>query len=92
MSNNQLAFIFPGQGSQTVGMIEEFADETIVKQTFEEGSDALGYDLWQLVSKGPAESLNETHRTQPALMAVSTALWRLWQQDNEIQNLLLGIV
>jgi [acyl-carrier-protein] S-malonyltransferase len=82
MSNPHLAFIFPGQGSQSVGMIEEFTDDVIVKQTFEEASDALGYDLWQLISQGPAESLNETHRTQPALMAVSTALWRLWQQSN----------
>jgi [acyl-carrier-protein] S-malonyltransferase len=90
MSNPHLAFIFPGQGSQTVGMIEEFADDTIVKQTFEEAADALGYDLWQLISQGPAESLNETHCTQPALMAVSTALWRLWQQENNMPEFVAG--
>ena len=90
MSNTQLAFVFPGQGSQTVGMIEEFANETVIKQTFEEASDALGYDLWQLISEGPAESLNETHRTQPALMALTTALWRLWLQDNAKPEFVAG--
>ncbi len=90
MPNPQLAFIFPGQGSQTVGMISDHADETIVKQTFEEASDALGYDLWQLIAQGPTESLNETHRTQPALMAVSTALWRLWQQENVLPEFVAG--
>jgi len=90
MSNSQLAFVFPGQGSQAVGMLEDFSDETIIKQTFEEASDALGYNLGQLIAEGPVESLNETHRTQPALLAVSTALWRLWNQNNDQPEFVAG--
>lgn len=81
MSNSPLAFIFPGQGSQAVGMLEDFADNAILKQTFEEASDTLGYDLWQLANQGPVESLNQTHQTQPALLTASTALWRIWQEQ-----------
>lgn len=73
------AFIFPGQGSQKLTMLSEFADELIVTQTFQEASGALGYDLWELIQQGPAERLNETDVTQPALLASSVALWRLWQ-------------
>ena len=76
MSDSNFAFVFPGQGSQSVGMLAEFADDQVVKQTYEEASDALGYDMWQMTAEGPAESLNETHRTQPALLTASTALWR----------------
>lgn len=85
MSENKTAFVFPGQGSQSVGMMTDFADESTVKQTFEEASEVLGYDMWSLVSDGPAESLNETHRTQPALLTVSTALWRLWVEKENPQ-------
>jgi [acyl-carrier-protein] S-malonyltransferase len=60
-------------------MLAEFGDEILVRQTFQEASGALGYDLWQLVQEGPAEALNETDKTQPALLAASVALWRLWQ-------------
>jgi len=74
---NNLAFVFPGQGSQAVSMLSDFADESIVQNTFKEASDALGYDMWQLVSEGPAEKLNQTHYTQPALLTASVALWRL---------------
>ena len=64
----QFAFVFPGQGSQTVGMLTELAATyPLVEETFREASDALGYDLWQLVSQGPAEELNKTWQTQPAL-------------------------
>lgn len=76
--SQSIAFVFPGQGSQAVGMLADFADSSIVKQTFDQASAALGYDLWTLVSQGPESSLGETHRTQPALLAASTALWRLW--------------
>ncbi|TQV87388.1 ACP S-malonyltransferase [Aliikangiella coralliicola] len=90
MSKSQVAFVFPGQGSQVVGMLSEFAEDAIVKQTFEEASDSLGYDMWQLVSQGPAEKLNETEKTQPALLTASTALWRLWLQNNETPSVVAG--
>ena len=79
-SNSALAMVFPGQGSQAVGMLGELsASHAAVGDTFAEAADALGYDLWSLVSDGPAEELNQTHRTQPALLASSVALWRVWQ-------------
>lgn len=73
------AFVFPGQGSQKLGMLADFGDEILVRQTFQEASGALGYDLWKLIQEGPAEELNQTDKTQPALLASSVALWRLWQ-------------
>ncbi|MGI5309677.1 ACP S-malonyltransferase [Rheinheimera sp. WS51] len=79
----KLAIVFPGQGSQSVGMLAElYQQHDIVKQTFSEASAALGYDLWALVTNGPEADLNETHRTQPALLTASVAVWRLWQQQN----------
>lgn len=77
----KLAIVFPGQGSQSVGMLSELYQHDIVKTTFAEASAALGYDLWALVANGPDTDLNETHRTQPALLTVSVAVWRLWQQQ-----------
>lgn len=77
----QFAMVFPGQGSQTVGMLASLAaDNPIIEQTFQDASDALGYDLWSLTQNGPAEELNKTWQTQPALLTASVALWRLWQQ------------
>ena len=74
------AFIFPGQGSQSVGMLSAAAEAwPIINKTFDEASNALGYDLWQLCQKGPAEELNQTMVTQPALLTASVALWRQWQ-------------
>ncbi len=74
-------FVFPGQGSQQVGMLAELAlDNEIIEQTFAQASSVLGYDLWQLVQQGPAEMLNQTDRTQPALLCAGVALWRLWLQ------------
>ncbi|MBB1269456.1 ACP S-malonyltransferase [Shewanella sp. SR44-3] len=71
------AFVFPGQGSQAVGMLAELAQaEPIIKNTFIEASDALGYDLWALVQAGPSDTLNETDKTQPALLTASVAIWR----------------
>jgi [acyl-carrier-protein] S-malonyltransferase len=87
MSDQTFAFVFPGQGSQAVTMLADFADEVLVQETFAEASEVLGYDLWKLVSEGPAEQLNETHRTQPALLAVSTALWRLWRDNSTVTPL-----
>lgn len=79
--NNQLAFIFPGQGSQQVGMLAEVAQKwPSVLQTFASASEALGYDLWQMVQAGPQEQLNLTEHAQPALLASSYALWQVWQQ------------
>lgn len=81
--NNKLAIVFPGQGSQSVGMLAElYQHYPIVQDTFSEASAALGYDLWALVVEGPEADLNETHRTQPALLTASVAVWRLWQQQN----------
>ncbi|MDW6001332.1 ACP S-malonyltransferase [Vibrio mangrovi] len=77
---SKFAIVFPGQGSQTVGMLAELGEQyEVVQQTFAEASDALGYDLWSLVQNGPADDLNQTFRTQPALLASSVAIWRVWQ-------------
>ncbi|CAE6896648.1 COG0331 (acyl-carrier-protein) S-malonyltransferase [Vibrio sp. B1ASS3] len=78
---SKFAIVFPGQGSQAVGMLADLGEQyDVVKQTFAEASDALGYDLWALVQNGPAEDLNQTFRTQPALLASSVAIWRVWQE------------
>ncbi|KGK21169.1 ACP S-malonyltransferase [Vibrio navarrensis] len=78
---SRFAIVFPGQGSQAVGMLAELGEQyDIVKETFAQASEALGYDLWSLVQNGPAEDLNQTFRTQPALLASSVAIWRIWQQ------------
>lgn len=80
--SKKIALVFPGQGSQTVGMLNELYQEfSVVRDTFAEASSVLGYDLWQLVANGPEEALNETHRTQPALLTASVAVWRVWQQQ-----------
>ena len=77
----RFAMVFPGQGSQTVGMLAELAsDYPIVQETFKQASEVLGYDLWQLVQEGPAEELNKTWQTQPALLTASVAVYRVWQQ------------
>lgn len=81
---NKLAFVFPGQGSQTVAMLSDFVENSIVQATFTEASKALGYDLWQLVAQGPAEKLNQTNFTQPALLTASVALWRVWQAESDV--------
>ena len=77
---NNVAFVFPGQGSQTVGMLAEAAAaHSVVGETFAEAADALGYDLWAVVQNGPQERLNLTETTQPALLTCSAALWRAWR-------------
>lgn len=87
----QFAMVFPGQGSQTVGMLADLAaDNPVIEQTFQEASDTLGYDLWALTQNGPAEELNKTWQTQPALLAASVALWRLWQQKGGRAPVLLA--
>lgn len=75
----ETAAIFPGQGSQSVGMLSELAAAfPIVRETFDEASDALGRDLWALVAEGPAEELDRTEWTQPAMLAGDVAVWRAW--------------
>lgn len=76
-----LAFVFPGQGSQSVGMLAALADHSpIVRATFDEASSVLGYDLWDLCQNGPEELLNSTERTQPAMVAAGVATFRLWTE------------
>ncbi len=78
-----LAFVFPGQGSQAVGMLAELAaDHPQIGDTFAEAAEALGYDLWQLCQNGPEAELNRTDRTQPAILAASVALWRVWEANS----------
>ncbi|MEZ8193745.1 ACP S-malonyltransferase [Vibrio cortegadensis] len=78
---SKFAIVFPGQGSQALGMLADLGEKyDVVKQTFSEASDVLGYDLWALIQDGPVENLNETFRTQPALLAASVAIWRVWQE------------
>ena len=75
------AFLFPGQGSQSVGMMSALADEfSQVKSTFDQASAVLGYDLWAIVANGPPEDLNKTEVTQPAMLVSGIASWRIWQE------------
>lgn len=89
---SQFAVVFPGQGSQSVGMLSALAESfPIVKQTFAQASDALSYDLWNLVQQGPESELNKTWQTQPALLAASVAIWRVWQQQGgKIPSIVAG--
>lgn len=75
------AFVFPGQGSQSVGMLAQLASaEPLVQETFAEASAVLGYDLWQLCQQGPEELLGATMRTQPAMLTAGVATWRVWRK------------
>src|SRR5262245_49251100 len=85
MSENTIAFVFPGQGSQQVGMLAAAYEQfSAVKDTFTQASQALGYDIWGLVQNGPADALNLTETTQPVLLTSSVALWRAWQDQSDI--------
>lgn len=86
----KLAFIFPGQGSQSVGMMQGWGDRAEVRTTFAEASDALGEDLWRLVTDGPADRLNQTLHTQPAMLAADIAVWRVWQAAGDATPALLA--
>ncbi|MCG7539570.1 ACP S-malonyltransferase [Pseudoalteromonas sp. A22] len=89
--SQKIALFFPGQGSQSVGMLSELlASSDIVKATFAEASEALGYDLAELVLNGPEEELNQTHRTQPALLTASVAIFRAWQEKGVEAELTLA--
>ncbi len=89
---NDLAFVFPGQGSQSVGMLADMAKHfPLVQETFNQASDILGYDLWSLTQKGPEEELNKTIVTQPALLVASYAIWKIWLQlDGNIPAYVAG--
>jgi [acyl-carrier-protein] S-malonyltransferase len=87
----KLAFVFPGQGSQAVGMMNALAEAyPVVKQTFAEASQALGYDLWETVANGPEEKLNQTQVTQPAMLAAGVAVWRAWQAAHGPQPVVMA--
>ncbi|MSP52734.1 MAG: [acyl-carrier-protein] S-malonyltransferase [Gammaproteobacteria bacterium] len=87
----KFGFVFPGQGSQHVGMLAEFADQyPIVFQTFNQASEILGFDLWEIAANGPQEKLNQTDLTQPALLATSVAIWRIWQAQKAPQPALFA--
>jgi [acyl-carrier-protein] S-malonyltransferase len=78
---NHSAFVFPGQGSQSVGMMAGFGDAPIIKQTFSEASELLHLDLWKMVIEGPAEDLAQTVNTQPLMLTAGIAAWRLWRSQ-----------
>ena len=91
MDTQQLALVFPGQGSQKVGMLAELGESfSIVKNTFAEASDALGYDMWDLVQNGEQAQLNLTETTQPVLLTASVAVWRLWGEQGGLRPSLLA--
>jgi [acyl-carrier-protein] S-malonyltransferase len=84
--DNNLAFVFPGQGSQAVGMLAELATaHPEVEATFRTASEVLGLDLWALTQEGPAERLNQTRNTQPAMLAAGVAAWRVWCKLSEVR-------
>lgn len=89
-TNEQLAILFPGQGSQKVGMLGDYENSEILQSTFGEASEALGYDVWATVKEGPQEKLNLTEITQPVLLTCSIALWRIWQDKNGATPALLA--
>jgi [acyl-carrier-protein] S-malonyltransferase len=91
-TSQHLAFVFPGQGSQVKGMLLDLSNDfKVITETFQAGSDALGYSLWDLIQDDIADRLNKTEYTQPALLAASVALWRTWEQlDLPMPSIMAG--
>lgn len=82
----KIGIVFPGQGSQSVGMLNEIASQyPVIQNTFKEASDAVGKDLWKLVSEGPEDEINQTENTQPIMLSAGVALWRLWLEKGGIK-------
>jgi [acyl-carrier-protein] S-malonyltransferase len=81
----KFAFVFPGQGSQSLGMMAAYGDSPVIRATFDEASQSLGRDLWQLVAEGPAEALSQTVNTQPLMLTAGIAVWRLWNEMGGMQ-------
>jgi len=86
----KFAFVFPGQGSQSLGMMNAYGDAPVLRETFAEASEVLGFDLWDLVSSGSAEALNQTVNTQPAMLAAGVAVYRHWRQRGGAQPALMA--
>lgn len=88
---NSYAIVFPGQGSQSLGMLASIANHySEIKETYDHASEVLGYDLWQLTQEGPVEKLDQTIHTQPAILAGSYALWRIIKKRFELPNVFAG--
>ena len=84
--NYNLAFVYPGQGSQSIGMLSELAATyPVVKETFEQASEVLGFDLWKMTQEGSVEELNQTHNTQPAMLTAGVSVWRVWTQQTSLE-------
>ena len=91
MTASNLAFAFPGQGSQSLNMLADLASEfSSVEETFAEASQAVGMNLWTLAQDGPEDALNRTENTQPALLAAGVAVWRVWQELDGPQPIVLA--
>jgi len=91
MSNDKVAFVFPGQGSQKVGMLAEaYTEFDVVRQTFAEAADTLGYDMWGLIQNGEQKALNLTETTQPVLLTSSVALWRAWVEQGGVRPVMMA--
>ena len=87
----KFALVFPGQGSQSIGMMAAYGGSPVVRATFDEASAALGRDLWQLVTEGPGEALNQTVNTQPLMLTAGVAVYRLWlEKGGRIPNMVAG--
>jgi [acyl-carrier-protein] S-malonyltransferase len=78
---NHVAFVFPGQGSQSVGMLDAWGDRPVVMQTLQEASDALNEDVAKLIQAGPKEALALTTNTQPVMLVAAVAAWRVWRSE-----------
>lgn len=87
----KIAVVFPGQGSQSIGMLSNICEEhSIIRETFAEASSYIGYDIWKLCQQGPIEKLNQTEFTQPALLTAGVAMWRVWQHIEDFKPVILA--